>query len=386
MVAIAPFSIDAYMPVLPEMAENLNTDLTAVTLTMSSYFAGLAIGQLIGGPLSDQLGRKTIGLTGLLLFIVTSISIAVSNNVENIQILRVFQAIGSGFASVICMAQVRDVFPAAQAPKKFANIMLVMLIAPIIAPPIGIVISVLGWQAIFVFLAVYGTLLAVLYACLFPETNANQAEKFSAKDLGSGYWQAISMQTNGKLIALRYAIFGSLTSGVFLAYLTSLSFIFVDHFEYTKIEFALLFALNGLALMVGNRLSVALMDKVATQSILKASNLSQISLLVMLIVISYSTIPSMLTVLITFTLITFISGTISPITSGHFISLHEKNLGSASSLLSTLVFAFGALIGGVAAGLSGGDLLPIFGVMLFALLVANRVIYKASKLELESVI
>lgn len=386
MVAITPFSIDAYMPVLPEMAASLNTDLAAVTLTMSSYFAGLAIGQLIGGPLSDQLGRKTIGLTGLLLFIATSIAIASSNNVENIQTLRIFQAIGSGFASVICMAQVRDVYPAAQAPKKFANIMLVMLIAPIIAPPIGIVISVLGWQAIFVFLAFYGTLLVVSYAFFFPETNANQAEKFSVSELGTGYWRAISMRTNGKLIALRYAIFGSLTSGVFLAYLTSLSFIFVDHFGYTKIEFALLFGLNGLALMVGNRLSAFLMDKAAPQAILKAGNLSQISLLVMLILISYSALPSMLTVLITFTMITFVAGTIAPITSGHFIGLHEKNLGSASSLLSTLVFAFGALIGGVVAGLSGGDLLPIFGIMLFALLVANRVVYKACKLERQPII
>ncbi len=383
MVAIGPFSIDAYMPLLPDMAKSLDTDLTAVTLTMSTYFGGLAFGQLIGGPLSDQLGRKTIGMIGLALFIVTSVMIAITSSIEAIQILRVFQASGAGFASVICMAQLRDVFPPEEVSKKFANIILVMLIAPLIAPAIGIMISVLGWQAIFLFLAAYGALLAIVYLSIFPETHTNRPSNFSVRDLGSGYWNAISRRTNGRLISLRYAIFGSLTSAVFLAYITSLSFIFVDHYEYSKIQFALLFVLNGLTMMAGNRLSVFLMDKFKPQSILKLGSLGQIALLITLCIISYSTTPSMLTVLITFTLITFISGAMSPINSGHYIGLHDRNLGSASSLLSTLVYAFGALIGGVAAGLSDGALFPIFAVMLFALLVANRVLRKVTKLELK---
>ena len=137
IVALAPFAIDTYLPALPTMAAALGVDIVQMNLTMSTYMAGFAIGQLIGGPVSDQIGRRRIGVAGLLLFIATSLLIANAESALEIQVLRAVQAFGGGFASVICMAMVRDSYSAAEAAKRFPTVMLVMLSAPLLAPVIG---------------------------------------------------------------------------------------------------------------------------------------------------------------------------------------------------------------------------------------------------------
>ena len=381
LAALGPMAIDAYLPTLPNLASDFGVDLTKANLTVSTFMMGMALGQFLGGPLSDQLGRKTIGLIGLSVFILASSLIALATNIEQVLALRLIQAVGGGFTSVICMAQVRDVFEPKDVGKKFANIILVILVAPMFAPTIGTVISAYGWRAIFVTLAIFTSLMALIYLIKIPETNLNTAEKFNFKQIFIGYWAAINNRTNGNLVSLRYALFTGFSAGVLFCYVTNAAFILIGHFEQSKFQFSAYFGVMVFALMVGNRLTARIMNTVDLPSIIYWANLAQLMAATAMVILCLTTEPSLWQVMLGIGVLMTCNGAISPASSGHFIGLFDKNIGAASSLNSTLMFAFGSLIGGLASVLSKGELLPIFAVMLASSIIARVLLLSARAKE-----
>jgi len=381
LAALGPIGIDAYLPTLPNLANDFGVTMATANLTVSTFMMGMALGQFLGGPLSDQLGRKTIGLAGLSLFIAASVLIALANNIEQVLVLRLIQAIGGGFTSVICMAQVRDVFEPKDVGKKFANIILVILIAPMFAPTIGTIISVYGWRTIFVTLAVFTSAMALTYLVRIPETNSSIPEKFSVKQIFVGYWAAINNRTNGNLIALRYATFTGFSAGVLFCYVTNAAFILIDHFQQTKFQFSLYFGVMVFALMIGNRLTARIMNDTELPSIIYWANLLQLATATAMVILCAVNEPSLWQILLGMGILMACNGAISPASGGHFISLFDKNIGAASSLNSTFMFAFGALIGGLASVLSNGELLPIFAVMLASSICARVLLLSARAKE-----
>ena len=381
LAALGPLGIDAYLPTLPNLANDFGVDMATANLTVSTFMMGMAFGQFLGGPLSDQLGRKTIGLIGLSVFIVASALIALATNIEQVLALRLVQAIGGGFTSVICMAQVRDVFEPQDVGKKFANIILVILIAPMVAPTIGTVISAYGWRAIFVSLAVFTSLMALIYAFRIPETNLDRPDKFSFKQMFIGYWGAINNQTNGNLVSLRYALFTGFSAGVLFCYVTNAAFILIGHFGQSKFQFSAYFAVMVFALMVGNRLTARLMNNTELPLIIYWANLLQVIAATAMVILCLVSQPSIWQIMLGMGILMACNGAISPASSGHFISLFDKNIGAASSLNSTLMFAFGSLIGGLGSVLSNGQLLPIFAVMLASSIIARVILLSARAKE-----
>ncbi|MFT4635142.1 MAG: DHA1 family bicyclomycin/chloramphenicol resistance-like MFS transporter [Arenicella sp.] len=381
LAAIGPMGIDAYLPTLPNLASDFGVDMAAANLTVSTFMMGMALGQFLGGPLSDQLGRKTVGLVGLLIFIVASSLIAVATNIEQVLALRLIQAVGGGFASVICMAQVRDVYEPKEVGKKFANIILVILIAPMFAPAIGTVISVFGWRAIFVALAIFTSAMALIYLIRIPETNLSTPEKFSFKQIFIGYWAAINNRTNGNLVAVRYALFTGFSAGILFCYVTNAAFILIDHFDQSKFQFSAYFGVMVFALMIGNRLTARLMNTRDLPSIIYWANLLQLIAAATMVTVCLTTVPSLWQVMLGIGVLMACNGAISPASGGHFISLFDKNIGAASSLNSTLMFAFGSLIGGLASVLANGELLPIFATMLGSSLIARMLLLSAQAKE-----
>ena len=384
LAALGPLAIDTYLPTLPNLARDFGVNMAAANLTVSTFMMGMAIGQFFGGPLSDQLGRKPIGLIGLSVFILASLLISVATSIEQVLALRLVQAIGGGFTSVICMAQVRDVFQPKDVGKKFANIILVILIAPMVAPTIGTVISAYGWRAIFLALASFSGFMALIYLFKIPETNFNTFSKFSFKQIFIGYSAAIKNRTNGHLIALRYALFGGFSAGVLFSYVTNASFILIDHFEQSKFQFSAYFAAMVLALMIGNRLTARLMNDTNLPSIIYWANLVQLLTAMAMAILCLTSQPSLWQVISGIGVLMACNGAISPASSGHFISLYDKHIGAASSLNSTLMFAFGSLAGGLASVLSKGELLPIFSVMLGSSIIARILLLSARARELST--
>ncbi len=161
--AISPFAIDSYLPAMPSMASAMNVDISMLSVTVSLYVLGLAVGQLIGGPLSDKKGRRPVMAVGLGIFAVGSLLITTTIHIESLWLWRFVQAIGGGIAVVGVPATIRDNTTGKESAKLFSLIALIMMIAPSIAPTIGtLFLRMAGWQWIFHLTSVLALSVAVL--------------------------------------------------------------------------------------------------------------------------------------------------------------------------------------------------------------------------------
>src|SRR5271154_2766335 len=160
---ISPFAIDMYLPAFPEIAATLHTSTAKISLSISSYFAGLAAGQLVYGPLLDRFGRKRPLYAGLVLFIVSSLLCLRVRTVEWLVALRVAQALGGCAAQVASMAMVRDFFPVQETARIISLLILILGVSPLLAPTVGGYVALhLGWQWVFIVLALFGFLVVVI--------------------------------------------------------------------------------------------------------------------------------------------------------------------------------------------------------------------------------
>lgn len=163
LIAIGPLTIDMYLPALPAITADLETTSAAVQLTLTGTLAGLALGQLLIGPLSDAVGRRLPLLAGIALHILASLLCVVAPTVQVVGVLRVLQGLGVAATSVVAMAVVRDLFSGAAFARLFSRLMLVMGAAPILAPTLGSgLLRWSDWRGVFVALAVFGLLLVVV--------------------------------------------------------------------------------------------------------------------------------------------------------------------------------------------------------------------------------
>jgi len=153
---ISPFAIDMYLPAFPEIATALHTSTARISLSIASYFAGLAAGQLFYGPLLDRFGRKLPLYAGLILFVAASLLCLCSRTVEWLIAMRFVQALGGCAAQVAAMAMVRDFFPAHETAKIISLLILILSVSPLFAPSVGVSVAVhLGWQWVFIVLAAF---------------------------------------------------------------------------------------------------------------------------------------------------------------------------------------------------------------------------------------
>src|SRR6201996_8317227 len=191
LTALGPFSIDMYLPGFPAIARSFHTTTAQVSLSLSSFFIGLAAGQLLYGPLLDRFGRKNPLYVGLLLYIITSAGCYFSNSIEMLIALRFIQAIGACAAGVASMAMVRDIFPLEDNAKIFALLILILGASPMIAPTVGGYVTVsFGWHLIFVILGALALLILITVIFFLPESH--QPDKtYSLKPVPiiNSFWQ-----------------------------------------------------------------------------------------------------------------------------------------------------------------------------------------------------
>ncbi len=372
MVALAPFAIDTYLPALPTMAAALGVDIVQMNATISTYLVGFAIGQLFGGPISDQVGRFRVGVLGLLLFIVTSVLIANSSSALQIQVLRIVQAFGGGFASVICMAMIRDSYPAAEAAKRFPAVMLVMLSAPLIAPVIGALLLELGWPTIFLFLAGYALVLLAVFNAV-GETLAKPAEPLRLRGILPQYWEVLVWRTEGKLVPLRYILTQGLATSVMMTFLTNSAFVYLEYFDVGEKMFAAYFGANIVSMMAFTLATSRLIGRVTPFRLFRFGRRLQLGLILALAAAVVFGDAGLWVFTPLLALSIGCAGMIGPSISGLYLAPFGHLSGSANSLISTASFLFGSVLGVVSGLLYDGSLNPIVITMAAGVLLANIV-------------
>src|SRR5690606_18066166 len=252
LAALGPCTIDMYLPGLKNIAEDLFTDEKHVTFTLTSYFLGIALAQLVYGPIVDKYGRKKPLIVGLLIYILAALGCAWSFSIDMMIVMRFMQALGGCVGMVASNAIISDVYAPNRRAKAFSSIMLVMGVAPLIAPSIGsIFVEQFSWNYIFYFLAAFALLVIAMIYFFLPETSQyihNNKPKVSK--ITKDYLAVLQNKT-----FLFYTIGGSISMSILFAYISSAAFVFITVYELDKVTFSTIFAINASSLIIGSYLN-----------------------------------------------------------------------------------------------------------------------------------
>jgi DHA1 family bicyclomycin/chloramphenicol resistance-like MFS transporter len=246
IVALGPLSVDLYLPALPSMVIDLNTSLSQVQMTLSSYLAGFALFHLACGPLSDRYGRRPVLLGGLALYVLASIACALAQNIETLLIWRFIQAMGACCAPTLGRAMVRDSYPPEQSAKMLAYLGSLMALAPVIAPSLGgQLLHWFDWRAMFWVLSAAAAILIVLVARM-PETLAKSMPLSPSSIIAN--FKTLILSQSFMLPVMTAAI---LYSGAF-AFLSGASFILIGMFGVSSEHFGIYFIFMVMGYIGGN--------------------------------------------------------------------------------------------------------------------------------------
>jgi DHA1 family bicyclomycin/chloramphenicol resistance-like MFS transporter len=259
---LGPLSVDLYLPALPGIATDLQATAASVQLTLPAFFVGLAISQLLFGSLADHFGRRPPLLAGLTLIVIGSVGCALSTSVTALMAWRLIQALGVGGASVIPRAVVRDRFDVAHMARAMSLLGLITGIGPILAPQIGgLVLLVANWR--FEFWLLTALSVACLIVTYFTLTESMPAERPHA--IGPRLW--ISLLTDSRY--LRYAVPANLIQSSVFAYIAGAPFVYINHFHLTPQQFAWMFGVNGIGLMVAGRINAHIVSRLGPEFIFR---------------------------------------------------------------------------------------------------------------------
>ena len=373
LAALGPLSIDAYLPGIPAMATDFGVTVVSLQNTLNVFLIGYAIGQLFGGALSDQIGRKRIGYAGLAVYVVTSIAIAFSANVDQMLTLRFFQAIGGGFATVICLATVRDVYPVEQLGRRFATVTMVLLVAPLVAPALGAAVLPLGWEMIFVLKAAYGVVLLGAYFKLVPETRPGRLANLSLRSVFRQCGEVVRRRVDSRRLPIRYATAMAFSASCMMIFVTNSSFIYMQYFGVSPARFSLLFATSVLGFMSMNLFSMWRLNAGNAGTFFRVGLTIQVLVvagLLTVIATSHASLPAVVPFIV-FAVATL--GLVGPAGSSRYMGFFRELAGSASSVYTTMMFLLGGTFGWLSGVLNDGTLLPVAAMMLAASLTANAI-------------
>lgn len=259
--AFPPLTTDLYLPALPQMVDIFSTNQAMVNMTLGGYMATFAIGLLFWGPLSEKFGRKPILLTGLGIYVVSSILCAVANTIEFLILFRITQAFGGGAVTVVATAVIKDLYDGREREKIMATVMSLVVIAPMVAPILGaFLLKIASWRMMFVALAVFGAG-AALCTLMYKET---LDEKYDGSVCKA--WGRVGVVLKNPRFSLLLAIF-SLAPMSMMAFIAAGSFIYIDGFGLSEQTFSFFFAFNALFATVGPMIYIRLSRWVAIQKI-----------------------------------------------------------------------------------------------------------------------
>jgi len=366
-----PFAIDAYLPAIESMANEFDVTVQRMSLSISIFFLGYALGQLFGGPLSDQVGRKVMALIGMSIFMAATVGIIFSSTVDQILVLRFIQAIGGGFTSVIGMASMRDVYPAHEAGRKFAIVIMIMLAMPLIAPFLGTFLLDYGWKSIFIALLGFVFLLACWMFWGIPETRVVEERKVNVVKIFQQFKGVILKRTGEDILAIRYVFSLAFTGGLLLIFITNSSFLYLEHFGVSDKHFPFYFGCNILLMVSTVRYSMHRMKTVHPHRLFIIGN--GIQLVCSLLMLAYFVFftPTLYPTLLFVVLSVGSMGLVSPNAAAVYISYYDELSGSATSFNSMSILLVGGLTGAFVALLLADSILPIAIGMAGCTLISN---------------
>lgn len=372
---ISPFAIDMYLSAFAEVAHDLAVQPAAISLTLSSYFIGLAIGQLIYGPLLDRYGRKKPLYAGLGLFIIASIGCAFAPTVEMLIGLRFVQALGGCVAGVGSLAMVRDFFPVSETAKMMSRLLLFIAVSPLLAPSFGgLVVEAFGWKAVFIVLAVIVGLILTLMHLLLPETHTPDTSISLRPGPILRNYAKILMHPRFRT----YALSGAFSFAGLFTFVAGSPIIFMENFGLSPHVYSGIFALLAMGFIGGSQINVQLLKRYDSRWVFPRMLLIQMAVGWVLTLGTYAGLYGLYETLLLFFLFLSTVGMTYPNAAALAMAPFSKNTGSAAAMLGFLQLGVGAVISTGISRAAAHDSLPIitiFGVTStigFVILILGR--------------
>ena len=360
LTAMGPLAIDMYLPALPTIAREMQSTVASVQVSLAMYFVGIACGQAFYGPLSDRWGRKRALYFGLVLFVVSSVGCALVHDVGSLIALRFLQALGGCAPLVVPRAVVRDYFDQRGSVRMLSVLMLVMGLAPILAPLIGGQLLVnLGWRSVFWVLAAYGVFWLVIVTVFLPESlPAARRRRLRAADVIATYVGLLRDRTY-----MRFVLTGALIFAGLLAYISGSPFVFIELFHVRPEEYGLFFGVNAIGIIIASQLNRWLANRYDARHIITAVLPVSVTAGAVLLVDAATGFGGFAGILIPLFLYIASHGFMLPNTTALAMAPHGAVAGSASALLGTVQFVLGASAGALVSALGNGTAVPFAAVI-----------------------
>lgn len=377
LTAIAPMSTDMYLPAFPAITAALQLPAGGMELSFSSYFVGVLLGILCYGPLSDRYGRKPPLLFGLALYSLASLAITQVDSLAGLVGWRFLQGLGGCAGTVLTTAIVRDRCAPQDTARVLSRIMLVMGLAPILAPLAGgLLLAWWGWQSIFLVLVAFGLgcLLAV-YALLDETLASVHVRPLHPRAVLRRYGQLL-----GERMFLGYLLSQAFTTGAMFAYIAGSPFVLIELHGISPSHYGFFFGLNGLGLIAASQLNPRLLRRFPAPRVLAVALWLPPLAGLLLLGAELAAVQSLPLLMLAFFLVVSSVGLISPNASAMAMAAQGENAGVAAALLGAATFGMGMLGGafiGFAHDGSGLPLALVIAAMGSAAWLANRLLLGA---------
>ncbi len=358
--AIGPFSVDMYLPVFPAIAAGLRTDIAHVGLSLTSYFIGMAIGQIAYGPVMDRHGRKKPLIIGLLVYIAAALGCAFSPSINFLISLRLFLALGGCVGLVGSRAVVRDLFSGSEIARVLSLLMMVFGIAPIVAPTIGgLVVASLGWRSIFLILAAIAVLVVIAVSWRLPESKGKDTS-FSLRPTN------IVLEYRTVLrepVFVRYALTTAAASAGFFSYISGSPFVYMKLLGFSETEFGWIYGANVLGLIIASQINRLWLRRRTTVDVLRIVTAAQLCGIIALLTGNvFGLFGTMATVGFIFFHVSCY-GLITPNVVALALQPFTRNAGSASALIGSMQMVAAASASGSVSYLHNGTAMPMLSMM-----------------------
>lgn len=366
LVALGPLTIDMYLPALPNIAEDLSVSSSVVQLTLTGTLAGLAIGQLVIGPLSDSLGRRKPLMAGIVLHMLASLMCLFAPDITTLGIARGLQGVGAAAAMVVAIAIVGDLFADSAAATVMSRLMLVLGAAPVIAPSLGAAVLLhASWHWVFAVLVVLAGLLLLLAALALPETLPREHRRpLKVRGILSTYRGLLA---DPKFVIL--VLVGALGMSGLFAYIAGAAFVLQGRYGLDQQTFALVFGAGAFAFIGATQLNVVLLKRLTPRTIvtwaLVAGALVGVTFLGMVL----AGVTGLVAFLVPVWLILATMGLVIPNAPALALSRHPEAAGTSAALLGAAQFGLGAAVAPLV-GVLGNDELALALVMAVGAVIA----------------
>ncbi|MGV3540594.1 MAG: multidrug effflux MFS transporter [Rufibacter sp.] len=357
---ISPFSIDMYLPGFPAIAEDLNTTIDRIQLSLTAYLIGISAGQLLYGPLLDRFGRKYPLYVGLLIYVAASIGCAFTTSADGLILMRFIQAIGGCAGMVAGQALVRDLFPVTETAKVFSWLILVIAVSPMIAPTVGgYVTAAFGWHAVFIALAAITFLILVGVFFGLPEGRlADPSMSLKPTAVLGNFWAVLK---NPQFLV--FTLVGGIASAAPFAYIAGSPDVFMNIYGVSEQEYGWIFAFLSVAMIGSPQLNHILLRKLKSEQIINVSLVYQLTVGVIMVCGVYFGWFGKNGLIAVIFLFLVGQGLTSPNASALSLAPFSRFAGSASALAGSFRMGIGAIVSGMVSVFHNGTALPMVVVM-----------------------